>query len=330
MKKIGFFLVALLTAGCASDFSENAVDFCAEGNYQNCDTSVDAGDCIQDCKTPIVETTDTYLSYFDGNTAQGRYNTTDGYIGKIDNSCVEYTTDPESFSGDIDFIAIQATPGTPLRVSVQRVSASMTQPLVLLYDSRGGELIFSMTENQSFTTMQFLAPEEKFYLSIAESSNYRYDGLPYCSEMISSGDDYRYLLQIENADIEVENLGMISSNTTHQAQLENIGDTHYTQFKTPADIDKIQITLSTSDGDHYPVLSPLRRNTTQIGYTGGYEWVLSGALLATRDAETGLSHYEIPKEYAQCDEDNCEFWVVTTDYNSSADYTYTLQIQLGG
>ncbi len=317
---------------CAEKPINFAVNYCSDGDYQNCDAKTDAGDCIEEagCKHPVVLSQDTYLGEFSGNQSGHSVSFADGYVGRIDSGCRSLKKD--KFGGDVDWIAVMAKPGTPLKASVSHDPLSLVKPVVYLHNRAGGELIYSLPDDYGQASVSFLAPEELFYISIEENANYEFDYQSKCSDSnIKGGEDYVYSLKITNTKIKISDIGLVRSTASTKGKLTEAGQSQYYSVKIPVS-SSLGVTLKTTNNSRFdvnPVLSPLSSSTR---FEGGsdYSWIYAGEMFRTRTTTVdyiSVFKDEIISKYASCDDSECEYLLAVTDYNSAYDYEYELTVQ---
>ena len=259
MKKQFAVLCACLLWGCATEPDVGPYDYCAAGDYQNCDVIRDAGDWIKSegCDNP-VNTEDIYLGRI-GENIQGSQGTlmggknlaagagsgNDGYVGEIDNSCHKQgMRGVTQYSGsDLDYIRVEVAPGTALRVMAERAFNSATSPVLYLYDDGGNELMTGRADDGGTAYIDLIAPTNPFYVSVEEWKNYNYNRKLVCEPtQLAGGHDYRYVLKItdvQGSDIS-DKLGLLSyradqgntilGQSAKPIHFEHSGQNHYVSF----------------------------------------------------------------------------------------------------
>ena len=261
MKKRVLVCCACLFWGCATEPDSGPYDYCAAGDYQNCDVIRDAGDWVKSegCDNPVTMA-DIYLGRIgseamdaQGNILRGGKNLAagagtgnDGYIGEIDNRCHQQGMKDGTtlVSGsDLDFIQIDVTPGTALRVSAERAFNSATSPVLYLYGEGGSELMTARADDGGTAYIDLIAPSNPFYVSVEEWKNYNYNRKLVCEPtQLSGGHEYRYVLKVtdvQSSDIS-DKLGLLSyrydqsdmklGQSAKPIHFEHSGQNHYVYF----------------------------------------------------------------------------------------------------
>ena len=321
MKKLACILGIAAILGCASDPGVDIPDsFCDLGDYQNCDFSRDAGDCVldTDCGHPVGEE-DVYLGDFTANAAlrdeagnPQKKGHKDGYVGEIASDCDD--SKQRSSSGDGDFIEVHSDWGAPIQITVERVVGGAIHPVVYLYDRAGRQIVFS--GNPKATTAEFFlrAPSDTFYLYVREYENTVKavcpDGSP------NGGKEYRYQLNIRDAKVKVTDLGDIQSTQTSDYKFTRRGDGHYFELKSGSSGIKVSL-----NGKGKLVMSPLAYHTST---PDGWVWAGTDLKPDSEHQESGV----IPSEYASCDGQVCTYGFVVTDYDGETEgISYTLSVE---
>ena len=328
---ISIFVVFCL-AGCADQITDQIIHYCSDGDYQNCDAEYDAGDCLEEhgCKHPVSLSKDTYLGVFNGADSDSKVSFDDGYVGRIDAGCRSLKRD--EFGGDVDWIAIKAVPGTPLKIDISRDDVSRVLPVLYLHNRAGGELVYSKPGDYGFNSISFLAPDELFYVSVEEKANYDFDYQSKCSDNdITGGEDYTYLLKVTNTDLAIQPIGRISGPAKQTARFTNSGETHYYSISTGiTESLNIKITINTNKpSGAMPVMSPLSSQTSYDG-SSEFSWIYAGDSLRSHTSRPELnSVFEdlISPKYASCGKTECEYRIAVTDFNAEYDYEYELTVE---
>ncbi len=331
-------MTASALCSCVDAPNTMPFNYCEDGEYQNCSASRDAGDCLpgHECESPIEEAPDTYIAFFEGNTATDTFEYSDGYVGEIDKEChslgySNQSCDGMCYGGDVDWIQFKAKPGTPLTITVERALNSLTSPIALLHASNGAELIYCPPNDYDKATLSFLAPEETFYLTVEEFKNYNFDYVSSCkAKNLTGGIRYHYVVKAEkDKDFVIRELGKVSSKKTFNIAFTASGQAHYYKVKIKKgrslslDVHSVPNTCEGS-----PVISPIIHNESHSAYNGGFSWSKYGAeLIRSRSEEAECNtHVEFDESMASCEETACEYFFVITDYNGVASYEYELTV----
>ncbi|MBO4351738.1 MAG: hypothetical protein J6A01_12465 [Proteobacteria bacterium] len=305
-------------SSCADQTDAKIEDYCSYGSYQNCDLSRDAGECLPGgvCENPTNEK-DVYLGKFSANTAADKNRYDDGYLGTIEKKC--RLLNVSKYSADSDILEIHTTAGAPLSILISPASKSQILPIGYIYSSNqkkeAEQLLFY--DSQNGRAGFFLrAPQDVFYLQVLETYNESMFGKDQCSDSdIYGGDNYRYVVQISDAEIEIKDLGNIGKQRTESNRFTRMGEVHYYMVKAGPDGLKFSF-----DSGHSTVLSPLLYNSDTPE-----NWSWSGEKLNPNRNEQ-INGY-IDSKYADCSVDECTYGFAVSDYLGDTDYSYKMTIE---
>ena len=336
-------------AGCAD---QDYPDIDYSGTHQNASSKLDAGQCINtpnhtDCNEPANDgdTQHIYSAPFTGNRAPQIEKDYEGYYGVIDDACHEWHINDgvHYFSGDMDYIELNADPGTPLTVKVSRVPGHKTNPMLTLRNSDGIDLLFGGSPASGISQISFFMPGNTAYIAVEESSNYDAGGITNCRDFdFKGGKKYHYLLTVNNADFNMMNARTIvkngESNELVGGSIPVQGSVQYYSILVEPSIRSfsIELTPTISSQDDMPVITPLERTDDE---TIGYNWVIPGStkLKEAWTSETSkVSQFSIPSQeididrflqlYATPKEDMLEIIFAVSDLNGHYGYPYSIKV----
>ena len=319
-------LISLLSfAGCADQDYPN-VDY--GRNYQNALAGKDAGQCVQtsDCIDPVVkeEYRQVYSAPFEGNQAFEINKDYVGYYGVIDGACHEWYKDKDTqkqiYAGDMDYIELDAKPGTPLVVDVVRVPGHKTQPIVTLRRSDGRDLIYSGTAGAGMAQISFLMPGPKAYIAVEDAANYASAGVDNCSHYIGTGGDkYHYILTVKRANFSLEQSGTLKGDTEVLSMMGSLpapGSTQYYAIKIPIGAD-FTVELVPNAAGYRTAITPVDTD---------YDWSIAGASELADSPNRSYSKedftsftYEIPYE---------KYIFAVSDLDANYGYSYTIKARV--
>ena len=317
MKKVLFFICAGCMVSCADKPDTTYIeDYCAIGDYQNCDLSHDAGECFPgaECENPVGDD-DVYLGKFSDNTAEGSQYA-DGYLGIINRKCRSIGYD--AYKPDYDIIAVKTTAGSPLSVRVSRANHSYLKPSVFVYalvDGFFSPILYSSYDDYGTARFTLRAPGDIFYVKISDQDNDVFGNT--CPEnKIKGGADYRYIVTVENGEVSEKDVGTMSSGSerTFEEKLSDLGTVHY--YKVTAGPDGLEFSIQ-SEND--VALSPLRYDTDHPE-----EWAWGEAKLDPM-GNTQADGF-VDSRYARCEGDRCVYGLAVAEYNGKiTKYKLTLK-----
>ena len=320
-------LISLLSfAGCADQDYPN-VDY--GRNYQNALAGKDAGQCVQtsDCIDPVVkeEYRQVYSAPFEGNQAFEINKDYVGYYGVIDGACHEWylndQTEKQIYAGDMDYIELDAKPGTPLVVDVVRVPGHKTQPIVTLRNSDGVDLIYSGSPQAGITQIAFLMPGDKAYVAIEDAANYSGAHVDNCSLYSwTGGDKYHYLMTVKRADFSMEQSGTLKSDTevlSMKGSLPSPGSTQYYSIKVPMGAD-FTVELVPNSAGYRTAITPVDAN---------YDWIYAGTKTLADTQSRSYSKADF-KGNIRYDDIYEKYIFAVSDIDASYGYSYTIKARV--
>ncbi len=288
-----------LFAGCTN---QDYPDIDYSSTHQNAADRLDAGQCVNtykdaehhisehiDCNEPANkgETQHVYSAPFKGNLAPQIEDSYEGYFGVIDGDCHEWYVSNDGtqhFAGDMDYIEIRATPGTPLTVNVSRVPGHKTDPILTLRNRDGVDLLFGGQPVSGISQISFFMPGNTAYIAVEEGRNYDAGGLTNCRDFgFNGGKKYHYLLTVNQADFNMmhaiagqEGLKKGEASELVKESLSISGSVQYYSVLLAQDIDRISVELTPNivSSDDMPVITPLERSDNE---TLGYDWAIAGS-----------------------------------------------------
>lgn len=319
MKRCFFLLLGgCFLTSCADQTDAMIEDYCSYGNYQNCDLTRDAGECLAGgmCENPVNEK-DVYLGDFSSNTAADNKRYADGYLGRIENKC--RLLNDSKYSADSDILEIHTTAGAPLSILISPASKSQLLPISYIYSSNkkneAEQLLFYDSQNGR-AGFYLRAPQDVFYLQVFETYNEAMYGNDQCSDAdVYGGDSYRYIIRISDAEIDIKDLGTIGKQRTESNRFSKMGEVHY--YKVKASPNGLKFSF---DSKHATVLSPLLYNSSTPE-----SWAWSGEKLNPNRNEQ-INGF-IDSKYADCGVDECTYGFAVSDYYGDTDYQYKMTIE---
>lgn len=346
MKKTGFFtrchcrgfLVAVascvfITAGCADD----PVDLDPKDGYQLRALPSDDGDCVENdrlqCDTPVEATQDPYFGEFEGNLcevpASQKSKYQNGYYGYIDARCHKirkldqfHEIAQEIEASDIDYIVVEAEPGTPLEVTCTNSGPKgKLVPVLILRDEAGYDLVFSTTNDIS-TSLKFMAPSKKFYVTVQDAGNYDLEPtVQTCKdgETYRGGESYGYSLYISRLEKSpVESFGKVTIKKSATDFFDMSGTVHYYRAKVEDGQGlKVSVTPQGLLDTAKPVVSPIQRQE------GKYVWTLIGSDLE-KTYNAGSAKTEISPSLRDAEG---FLWFAVSEYNGKSGYSYEVIVE---
>ncbi|MBQ8035914.1 MAG: hypothetical protein IJ268_02885 [Proteobacteria bacterium] len=291
MKRTVAVLCVCLVCGCAEKAETEPYDYCAAGDYQNCNAGRDAGDWIDGtgCENPVTNT-DIYLGAIKAendstpngdNLAAGAGSKGNlGYVGEIDGAChtqgIRKSDGAQLYGADLDFIRIETKPGTPLHVEVACALNSMTSPVLYMYDGTGRELVTGRANEGGTAYLDILAPSNPLYVSVEEWKNYKNNRTPSdCSHNyqydLVGGADYRYVMKVSPMDGQVRDKmnvshGLLSYDVSspelirvNNIHFEHSGQVYYAKFQAETYCDfLVEVTTKNVKNGAVPRVFPIQ------------------------------------------------------------------------
>ncbi len=290
--------------------------------YQVVSFEYDGADCIAGdvCVNAFNEERDIYKTPFEGNrSGDERYRS--GYFGYIDDGC--HSIRSNASRADIDVIGVDVMPGAALRVAVSSASMQSTlNPVAYLLDSAGKDLLFSMNAGNAIDAkLSFLAPTERFYITVESGANEASGSAQACvdGQTHRGGERYGYAVVIEPiSDTElIKSFGEISNAKEYRTKFGgSAGTALYYKAKVPDGMD-LRVDLQTSSINAYPTISPINRKDW-------YRWVYAGDVLkSTFDPSALTATATVSSDYA---DDEGYLWFAISDFNAGKGYNFKLTV----
>ncbi len=320
-------LISLLSfAGCADqDYPD--VDY--GRYYQNAQAGKDAGQCVDiaDCNSPVnkEEFRHVYSAQFEGNESAEISKDYVGYYGVIDGECHEWYKDKDTqkqiYAGDMDYIELDAKPGTPLVVDVVRVPGHKTQPIVTLRNSDGIDLVYSGTAGAGMAQISFLMPGTKAYIAIEDAANYAGARVENCSHYSwTGGDKYHYVLTVKRAGFSLEQSGTLKGDTEVLSMMGSLpapGSTQYYSIKVPPGAD-FSVELVPNAAGYRTAITPV---------TGNYDWIYAGTTTLAQTQELTYTKEDF-KGNVRYDDQYEKYIFAVSDLDANYGYSYTIKARV--
>lgn len=316
-------IVGIICMGCAesSDFSIPESD----SIYMPYRNGGDAADCIfnEMCDNAFEPRTGLYKGYFEGTRTNASADAwPDGIYEYIDDAChkiASYAAEP--YTGDVDIFGIDATVGTPLKITASAYASGSVKPVLTLFDAEGRTLTASMDVDKNGTaSVMFFAPSnDRFYASVEDSRNYDMGWASACSNDYVGGKSYGYLFKVEKASnedditvLEFGDLGVNKPEFVYDGHISKNGEVQYFSWRALKGT-SFTVKLEPKDQRFKMIWSPINRSDGRyIWYaTGSETYVLQRTLVPANAVEAG---------------DNVIYTIALADEIGQNGYDYTLSI----
>jgi len=330
-------LCASLVSACADDTSSED-DSDATDTTMNGDTMPPTGDLLYESPDPLQEFPDCFNDCpHDGPLSIFDFRQYDGLVGTIDGACHPLTNGE---NGDIDLIGLTVEPRTMLEIVVEPTEGSAMDPVVITHTGViGGSMTYNNARSEGATAARTMlaAPvngEVPFYVYIEHFPNYNNDAGS-CDEDVG-GDNYEYVLRIDEVPFEPIELGELSVGGTASGSgsLSEGGDVVYFRFTAPATASPVVTITNTGSSDFIPSAAGMDTNGgllawTQLKADGQFnDNVADGTVTLSADS-FDVCPSDLPDN--NCETATGEFMFVVLDWNGQAwpgEFTFDVDVSL--